>query len=131
MSHFAWDDEYKTGHAVIDAQHRHLFEIANLLVDSESPEEMKVLLLELFKHTREHFRSEESLMKSSAYPRQREHSAMHDELLDRLVLLGEKVQLDQWNENMLADIAQWFVDHIRESDMQLADFLGSLSLPKK
>jgi hemerythrin len=125
MSHFVWRDEYRTGRADIDAQHEHLFALAELLAEPEPAEDMRVHVLELFKHTREHFGTEEALMKASHYPGYREHVAMHDVLLDMLVNLSQEIHDNRCTNELLMDIAQWFVDHIREVDSLLAGYLAA------
>ena len=124
MSRFVWRGDYKTGQADIDAQHERLFALADQLVNAESTDQLKVYYMALFKHTREHFGIEEVLMKASKYPGYKQHIALHDELLGKLVNLSQAIHENRWDEELLVEIAEWFVEHIREVDSVLARYLA-------
>ena len=63
-----WKDAYRLGHAELDSQHEHLFQMVNLLENAHTAQEIKPLLMQLFKHTREHFELEESEMRKAGFP---------------------------------------------------------------
>lgn len=128
MSEFTWNDRYKTGHSTVDSQHQHIFGLANQIADAQNDAELTHLLMLLFRHTREHFKAEEDLMKQSSYPDYERHVAQHNQMLTRLTEISESVQKKQWNQNDIKTfISHWILIHILEEDMRLADYLNRLN----
>jgi len=130
MKEFIWHDHYKTDDAMVDAQHQYLFELANLIVETNDENEITRLLMLFYQHLREHFQAEENLMKQLSYPDYPTHVASHNEMLDRLNEISEIIQSRQWK---IADI-QIFVNrfvlvHILEKDIPLGDFLKQYYKP--
>lgn len=80
--HLDWREDYECGHALIDAEHRELFELANSLLDTiMSGGEARSALDRLIEHVRKHFADEEAILAEHAYPRLDAHRAAHAALL--------------------------------------------------
>lgn len=124
MSEFIWHNHYKIGHATVDEQHQHLFELANLIVEANDTDELIRLFMLFYQHIREHFQAEEALMKQLNYPGYEQHVTAHNQMLDRLVEISKTIHARQWN---LADIqvfvSRWVLVHILEVDRLLGQFL--------
>jgi hemerythrin len=58
---FKWDGSYSVGDKLLDEQHRRIFNLGNEISNMDSVNSKKVVM-NLFKHTREHFDHEEELM---------------------------------------------------------------------
>lgn len=129
MSEFVWHDHYSIGNDIVDRQHRDLFDVGNRIVEAADSEELIHLFMLFYQHLREHFQSEESLMKHHRYPDYEKHVAEHDRMLDRLIDISGTVQSRQWN---LADIqvfvSRWVLVHILEFDIPLGEFLRRRSM---
>jgi hemerythrin len=85
MALFAWDDIYSVGNALIDAQHRRLFDIANRFGDAfQARADRSTLLMifdELLAYTSTHFSDEEALMRANNYPDYTTHKLNHEKLV--------------------------------------------------
>ena len=79
----AWKNEWTSGNAKIDEQHRSLLDAGNRLIETyenaQRIEEQKAIN-ELMIDLDQHFRSEEFVLKQHGYERLREHSAIHESL---------------------------------------------------
>jgi diguanylate cyclase (GGDEF)-like protein/hemerythrin-like metal-binding protein len=83
---FAWRDEWASGNETIDSQHRELLEMGNATLDkalSDAPiGEILVSLDRLVGHVAKHFKDEEAILGSLAYPGTGDHARLHDRLVD-------------------------------------------------
>ncbi|MDD2760384.1 MAG: hemerythrin family protein [Methylomonas sp.] len=126
MSVFTWNDSYQIGDDNVDAQHRHLFELANQMVEATDNELIR-LLMSFYRHVREHFEAEEDLMKQVGFPDYKNHVQEHDQMLDRLVEISKAVQLKQWSANDIrAFIDSWVLSHILQKDSIIGEHLKTL-----
>jgi hemerythrin len=120
-----WKDAYKIGHAEIDQQHQRLFELTNALMAAKDVGELRRSMVQLYKHTREHFDLEESLMRQYKYPELAQHTEMHDNLLSRLNEVSEEVGRGQVNRSALVQLmGTWALHHIPHEDAQFAVFMS-------
>ncbi len=114
-----WKKEYELGHAGIDAQHRELFELTNQMAAARTADELKPLLMVLYKHTREHFQLEEGLMRDAGFPGLAEHAEYHNKLLLRLTDLSLKdhAAIDK----LMVD---WALRHTQFDDADAAAYIA-------
>ncbi|MEB3266960.1 MAG: bacteriohemerythrin [Leptolyngbya sp.] len=122
----AWRDEYCTGHAVIDAQHRHLFDLVNrvhwLLSNGpgEGNGETWDLLREFAQCAQEHFALEEQLMADYDYPHVEMHCKTHQRLVDKVArVLDPDTAVDLTPEAVTQVLADWMVHHIKGEDQRM------------
>lgn len=129
MSFITFGERHRLGHAEIDAQHVSLFAEINrlhdLIVAGAGRQALGGQLALLREQTALHFRLEEDLMQQGAYPGFREHSRLHDELMQQVQDLEIKQQrgslaLSLPVMNFLKD---WLAHHITVEDRRLAEFL--------
>lgn len=94
-----WDEAYKSGNALIDKQHRRLFQLANSLMvvlTGETPlAEVPLRLETLLAHTSQHFHDEEALLREARYPNLARHATIHVGLLAKARQLQKEVQAGQ------------------------------------
>ncbi len=80
---YEWKNEWTSGNARIDEQHRSLLTIGNHLIETletrQRIEEQKTIN-ELMIDLDQHFRSEEFILKQHNYEKLKEHSAIHESL---------------------------------------------------
>ncbi len=87
MIELQWEDAYASGHPLIDAQHRRLFELANSLLAALTQdlprEETRLRWNRLKAHTAQHFNDEERILARAGFPLLAHHSEEHQQLLAR------------------------------------------------
>lgn len=128
MSEKTWAEHYKIHDAAVDEQHRYLFDLAAQMAKVQTKTAMIECAMNLFKHMRNHFRDEEALMKSKAYPDLNAHIEAHDYLLNRLVGISQDVPGDEFDANdMLSFMHNAFLPHTLELDMLFGKFLSQQS----
>jgi hemerythrin len=129
MELITWSKVYETGHPVVDGQHRNLFKLINNLNLDLSDKEANLAFSDAIEilsvYVGTHFKTEEDLMKSIAYPDYDFHKQEHDNLkeqsekLIKLFRLG-KVDLTATISKFLSD---WLKHHIQEIDKKMIDWL--------
>ena len=118
-----WNDRYVTGHAEMDAQHRHLFVLINSMMLANTVDDIKPLLMQLYRHTREHFQQEEELIRNKGFPGLAGHIDGHNRLLSRLNALSAEVGRGVFNKAELVTlVSEWVVNHILHDDIQTLNY---------
>jgi diguanylate cyclase (GGDEF)-like protein/hemerythrin-like metal-binding protein len=89
-----WEEAYESGHALLDRQHQHMFELTNSLIDAtmgrgSTQQRIDQVLDELLEHIRMHFSYEEALLEGMQYQHLPMHCGAHAQLLARAVELRE------------------------------------------
>lgn len=126
MNEFIWQDHHNIGHASIDSQHQNLFELANRISNvGNNNHEITRLVMLFYRHIREHFQAEEELMKQSAYPGYIRHVEAHNQMLDKLVEISNRVRLGEWSSTDIQHfVNHWVLVHIIEVDRILGEHLS-------
>ncbi len=120
-----WKDSYKLGDVKLDAEHQHLFDLAKKILAAEDVAAVKVLALELYKHTRIHFEDEEALMRQRQYPGLASHIESHHRLLGRLNNLSQAIGQGTLDKPALdALMTDWAMFHIPLDDARFEVFLA-------
>ena len=82
-----WRKDYESGNALIDAQHRSLFEQANVLLqailDNQEKNEIVQLIKSLVIEIEHHFHDEEAIFQQAAYADSEHHLSLHAHLIQR------------------------------------------------
>ena len=126
---FAFTEEYHTGIAIVDEEHKQLFEIirrANELITEEllhdKYDEIMSVLNELREYTIKHFSDEEEYMDSIAYDGISAQKKAHQMFVDRL----NDINLEDMDDNQqqylieLVDfLLMWLVNHILKMDKKI------------
>ena len=121
-----WQDEWNSGHAGVDLEHRRLVALGNELLDavsSRSPKarrEIRDRLELLLAHIRAHFESEEALMRQIGYPEVDRHVQAHQKLLSRSI---EMMVSQGSRRRTYAAILSFLVDEVIVDHMQTWDIL--------
>lgn len=126
---FPWDDNFNTGIAVIDAQHKKLVSLLNKLASHVAFHrdnlELSAIFDELTDYTLYHFATEEEIWHSTLANDEIEgkHKESHEYFVNQVLLFRNKQQtssMDEIAEEMLGFLARWLATHILESDRYLA-----------
>lgn len=130
MNWIAWDNTLDTGHARMDAEHKALAELFNLLPHAvehrKGRDFCSKVLDDIIQHAKMHFDLEQQLMAQHHYPKTEQHAAEHAMLIDQALHYqatfdtdssGSRIALTRFPE-------VWLAFHILFSDKELADFLA-------
>jgi hemerythrin len=130
MDWISWDDTLRTGDASMDAAHRGLVELFNLLADAVEKRKGKgsyaKVLDNIIEHAKTHFALEEQLMAEHRYPKSEQHKAEHAMLIDQALNYRATFEADSASSPVavtrFAEV--WLAFHILFSDKELAVFLA-------
>ncbi len=88
-----WRSAFESGNAVIDGQHRQLFNDINTLLGvmlSERPTDEVATLVQVFiADVVQHFEEEEAIIKAAGYPGTEDHARQHRQLADKARTVAE------------------------------------------
>jgi hemerythrin len=122
-----WTQNLSTGVPVLDEQHKAIFqwlaELQNASVDQRTL--FGVYVITRLKHyMREHFATEEAMMKAAGYPDLEQHQAEHALFRAKL----EELQLKSISEDISTDtvsfLNHWLTNHIAKSDTAYVPYLN-------
>ena len=132
---FEWSDDYKVGVTVIDQQHKKLFSLLHDLHQAATQGKARTVVAQVLggvvDYTKEHFGTEESLMKQHGYPEFAAHKQMHDSLVRQALDLVEKSKTSALTVSLdvMKFLESWIAHHISEADRKLGRFLSQKGLP--
>ncbi len=126
-----WSEQFETGHALIDAQHKQLISYSNRLgaiAHNSNPnrQEAEFILhfidfLETYVH--EHFQQEEACMESYRCPALQENKLAHREFLVFFGQFKERFMTGGFRPEALTELSDfcgnWIKRHILQIDMRL------------
>jgi hemerythrin-like metal-binding protein len=125
-----WDPTLETGDALVDAQHKGLFELLNELhtavVEQRGNEIAEEVIYRLLRYTATHFADEEALMERFGYPGVFEHHQLHQALTRETASLAERY-LDGHDVLPLTIsmfLHDWLMKHIREQDQRVIAYVN-------
>lgn len=124
-----WTPDLATGNALLDEQHRAIFEWLAELQSAAS--EQRTLfgayaITRLKNFTRTHFAAEEALMKEAGYPGLAEHIAEHEAFRARLAEIHLKSIGEDVSPETVRFLTDWLTHHIVETDMAYVPSLKKL-----
>lgn len=121
-----WNNSFDCGHPVIDAQHRRLFGLCNLVIDmmvrNVSASEIQQALAEIVDHVEDHFCTEERILARTKHPLSAEHKVHHSALLEKVrILMGQYSMHAAGEKDVVRFIAyDVIVGHILKEDLKWA-----------
>ncbi|MDX1594941.1 MAG: bacteriohemerythrin [Gammaproteobacteria bacterium] len=132
MKELVWDRSLSVEVEEIDADHRRLVELFNLLVravaEGEADDYVAALLEELVSCTAWHFRHEERLMLRHAYPERDVHAQEHEALIAAARALQQRFREsgERLTEEAVVYLESWLAEHILVADMRLGAHLANV-----
>ena len=130
MAFFEWKEDYSVGVKKLDDQHKKLVSYLNKLYESMKAGEGKDVLDEvlngLVAYTKEHFATEESLMKLYKYPGYEEHKGKHTSMTAHVVKMKAKVDSGEISNPIQITnfLKEWLAKHILGTDKAYGPFLN-------
>ncbi len=130
MTLIEWDDSLKTGHDVIDGEHKKFTETLNqhykqMMSGHTNSDDIAAMFEEYHSHFIEHLRHEEVEMERKNYPDLKKHYKAHRSFLAQLESIkkehenGKDVSVD-----FLNFMAEWMRNHTMQYDKLFVDFLN-------
>lgn len=125
MRLIAWKDEYNTGIAAIDDEHRELVSAINRLHEELDGAGMRRTVISFFEDLKKeiaaHFTHEEVLMRERGYEELGRHKADHDRLLEELTDIKEAYAYSEEVDSVELGVRleEWFFRHFRTYDARL------------
>ena len=126
MAFITWTEEYVTGIASIDDQHRHLVDLVNKFEEASrrgrGSRVMSDILNDLVGYTQEHFSHEERIMAESGFPATASHIALHRQLLQKVERFQHEFEHEgqRVTEEVRDLLRYWITTHILQDDMAYA-----------
>jgi hemerythrin len=127
MTLITWRNEFETGIAEVDHEHRELVALINRLADDISAgadkARIQAFLGEVFARIAAHFALEESVMLQHAYDDYAAHKAEHENLLDEIRDIMDQAEAS-YSQSLSTTVGDWFVGHFKTMDARLHKKLG-------
>lgn len=119
-----WENKFKIGISVIDAQHKQLFvcenELSEALAKGLKPSTIATLLTQLGFYVTRHFAMEEQYMKASSYPGLAEQLEAHGSFTRRFAELQEDFNRHGLNPAIVHaiqnELTSWIKTHVMGLD---------------
>lgn len=123
-----WKHEYSIDGGKIDAQHKHLVELANKVLATSDPvtdvTQLRKTVKDLFQYIEYHFDAEEEFMREVEYPEVEEHHEIHAQLVhDMNHLLKASKDYNQLLAELKPIMTSWVLKHILVEDGKIGKFL--------
>lgn len=132
-----WSDELSVGIEEIDEQHKVLVALVNQMHDAiherHGSEAVHGILAQLADYTRIHFAVEESLQRILHYPGYDKHKLEHEELIQHMRELQEKVASGRAavSFELMHFLKLWLTKHIMGSDREYGSYFLEAGLQPK
>ena len=129
MAHMNWREDYSVNIVSIDKQHRRMIELINQLHDSVTPKQEKEMLgsvlSQLVSYTKNHFKTEEALMRTYKYPGLEAHKAEHQTLVKRVAGFRKRYEAGKLTDvfDLSSFLMGWLEGHILGTDKKYSPYL--------
>ncbi len=126
MDIFVWDEKYLTGEPVVDAEHKELVRIINLVSEKTSQhmpaEQIDKVLMALVQYAAVHFRHEEELMTAvgCAPGFIADHVRVHREFAEQVTKMRDYSGVGFGTDDLLHFLTSWLAYHILGMDQAMA-----------
>ena len=130
MAKLEWKQEYSTGIASVDNEHKKLIEQINRLYEQLDNTfdvlTIEAMLGEIQVDISAHFALEELLMHEAGYPDYRNHKEDHENLLDQIndIIFCFAANSHACGELLRKNLSDWFSHHFVNFDIPLHGQLG-------
>lgn len=134
MSYIDWNPGLETNIEIIDDQHRELVDSIKILHTSiqtgTAAADIWQILTFLIDYADYHFKTEEEIMKNYNYPGKEQHMKEHDHFRNKVNSLMDSLCNENCSpyDELLDFLRNWFIAHIRFSDMELVKYCNNESV---
>jgi len=123
-----WNEKYSVGDALIDNEHKVIFDLINQIEGADSLGEITTFIAStLESYVSEHFHHEEFYMAKIGYPDLEEHRQHHEEFAAKAVQMIDELGGGNSVQQMEVKtyLQNWLQNHILEEDMKFRDWVLS------
>lgn len=126
---YEWRPELSVGHAILDAQHKKLFETLNKLHSvvekGKNRRDLLEVVGELERYVTVHFSLEEHKMREAGYPGLKEHIQEHQRLAKKVNDMIRPIREgDLWPAaSLMRSLIDWIGDHVAIQDLKYAPWI--------
>jgi hemerythrin len=130
MSLITWKPEFSVGVESVDFEHEQMIKLINEIYDEmqthRDADSIEQFIGDVHFAISAHFALEERLMRDASYPEFEAHKEDHEELLDQLRDLMDKLVADpeQGFDLLQENLSSWFEQHFATFDARLHGQLG-------
>jgi len=121
-----WADNLRIGVDAIDKDHQFLIGLSNKIAYGRVEDHtLNDAIGELIDYVDFHFKREEVIMKTCAFPDLEEHSKLHRQLTSQVIDISNEWRNDRNEETihkLRKFLRQWLVDHIMNTDINIAKY---------
>ena len=134
MTLMSWKPEYSVGIESVDHEHQEMIDLINAIYVEMSQrhdmDSIEQFLGDVHAAISAHFALEENAMQKSAYVEYAEHKQDHEELLEQIRDMMDRVHSDPERAIWMLQqrLSDWFAAHFATFDARLH---GNLHLPKR
>ncbi len=131
MALMTWNDSFSVGVKAMDEQHKGLVRTLNELHAAMMSGQAKAvsgdLLKTLVKYTRDHFASEEALMRRAQFPQLAAHCAQHKNLAGQVEKFVGRYERGETalNIDLMMFLRDWLTTHIQKTDRDYGPWLNA------
>ncbi|CAA7611715.1 conserved hypothetical protein [Candidatus Terasakiella magnetica] len=124
MAYLEWTENLSVGIPRMDAHHRRLIELINLLFDAMQGDASRVVetvLGNLLDYTRYHFAEEEKILAACGYPDLEEHRRTHRDMVGEVAAMESRTLTQPGSvspSEMLDFLSRWLMQHIIGKDLR-------------
>jgi len=125
-----WRASFNTNFPLVDEQHRGLIDLLNKIHDTKTEERSSKFIYDTFfklvSYTKEHFSTEEKIMKENNYPEFDRHKREHELFVKKISEYLKNCNKDTFDVSTeLTDfLKHWFIHHILDNDIAFSKYLG-------
>ncbi len=130
MSGFVWTEAMSVGVPALDADHRCLVRIINLLHDAEGNDTRRVIdmvMEALNRYARFHFAREEQVMVACGFPALGVHRAEHAGFSRMLAAIPQRHHGEKAAQELRDYLKDWLLHHILIQDMAYKPYIAESS----
>ncbi len=131
MAFLNWSSSYSVGVAVLDAEHRHFFDLLNQLYDSimdgsASDAKAHTIIDQVFDFAVEHCSREEQMLEAAHFPHIAE-IRQHHEYLRRTIqeLRTRLIERGGISMELANFLMEWVLEHVLKEDKKCGVFLNA------
>jgi hemerythrin len=130
MAIMEWSPTFSVKIKKFDDQHKKLVDLVNQLHDAMKAGQgnamLGVVLQSLISYTATHFKEEEQIMQTHAYPDLARHKSEHEKLVKQVLDLQKKFQAGGGVLTMtvMSFLKEWLITHIQGEDKKYGVFLN-------
>ncbi len=122
-----WKSEYSLGIQKVDDEHAKFIRlISNIEAAIElnvGPQTVLIAITQLKRFAKEHFESEEVIMRIHGYKQAAQHADAHRDFIQQLEEIGQRTLSNlEGRIPMLQYLRDWFTEHLSGADREFAEY---------